>query len=50
MDAWYRRFSVACDIVEFEFILFSPLLVWSSLPLAFPGDVAYAYINIQEVA
>ena len=27
---WYYRISVACDIVEFEFIVLSPSLVWST--------------------
>ena len=27
MDAWYYRFSVACDTMEFEFSLLSPPLV-----------------------
>ena len=30
MDAWYYRFSVACDITELGFILLSPPLVWST--------------------
>ena len=35
MDAWYYRISVACDTMKFEFILLSPLLVWS-IPLGLP--------------
>ena len=35
MDVWYYRIIVACDTMEFEFILLSPLLAWSS-PLGLP--------------
>ena len=37
LDAWYYRTSVACDIMEYEFILLSPPLVWST-PLGLPGQ------------
>ena len=36
MDVWYYRISIACDTMEFEFILFSPPLVRST-PLGLPG-------------
>ena len=32
MDTWCYRVSVACDAMEFEFILLSPPLVWSTPP------------------
>ena len=35
--------------MKYEFILLSPLLVWST-PLGFPDDVTYACTNIQQVA
>ena len=34
--------------MEFEFILLSTSLVWST-PLGLPGGVAYACINIKQV-
>ena len=49
MDAWYSRIGVACDAMEFEFILLSPVLACST-PRGRPGNVAYAYTNIQQVA
>ena len=36
MDAWYYRNSVACNTMEFEFLLLSSLLVWST-PYGLPG-------------
>ena len=44
----YCRISVACDTMEFEFILLSPPLC-GPLHLTFPGDVAYACTYIQQV-
>ena len=35
MDAWSYIISAACDTMKFEFILLSPLLVWST-PLGLP--------------
>ena len=49
MDAWYYRISVACDTMEFEIILLSPPLMWST-SLCLTGNVAYACTNIQQVA
>ena len=40
--------SVACDTMEFEFILLS-LCCCGPLHLTFLGDVAYACTNIQQV-
>ena len=36
--------------MEFEFILLSPSLVWSTLLGPFPDNVACACTNIQQVA
>ena len=49
MHEWYCRIGVACDTIEFEFVLLSPPLVRST-PLASPCNVAHAYTNIQQVA
>ena len=35
MDAWYYRGSVSCDTTEFEFIILSSPLVWST-PVGLP--------------
>ena len=42
MDAWYYRISVACDNMEFDFIVLSPPLVWST-PLSIPGQCDYMH-------
>ena len=47
MDAWYYRTSVACDALH---SISSHLRWYGPLHLAFPGDVAYACTDIQQVA
>ena len=37
MDEWYYGIHVVCDTMEFEFILMSPPLVWST-PLGLPSQ------------
>ena len=37
MDAWYYRIRVACDTVEFEFVLLLLMLAWCT-PLGRPGQ------------
>ena len=46
MDARYYIISVACDTMEFEFILLSPLLVWST-PLDLPKRCGISGIRIK---